>query len=87
MSVLFKSRKKKMLTWSVRKRAYFQLFFRVVYLYLRSRKFRALVKHSFRQRRLINSKYLLAVAKAYLLATNSRITILGFGPFVLPLNK
>jgi len=87
MDALFNNRKKKVLTWTIRKRAYFQLFFRLSAFYLRSPIFRTFVKHSIRHRRFINSRFVLASAKAYLLATNSRITIAGFRPFVLPHNK
>jgi len=87
MATLSINREKKIVTWTVRKRAYFQLFFRLLVLYLRSPIFRNLVKHSIRHRRSINSRFLLTGTKAYLLATNSRITISGFDSFILPLKR
>ena len=78
---------RKPVRWTVRRRAYPTLLFRLCVLYLRSPTFRAVVKVSIRHRRFINLRFLAFGTKGYLLATNSRITFSGFGYFVPPQNK
>jgi len=84
---LHKYRRKKSITWTVRWRAYPGLHLRFCVLYLHSSTFRSIVRLSIRNRRFINKRVLALGTKWYLLATNSRITIAGFGSFVLPHNK
>jgi len=84
---LSKHRRKKAVTWTVRRRAYPALLFRFCILYLRSPAFRSAVKLALRHRRIINLRLLTIGTRGYLLATNSRITITGFGSMVLPHNK
>jgi hypothetical protein len=67
--------------------AYPVLLLRMSILYLRSPAFRSFVRLCIRHRRFINMRLLAACTKGYLLATNSRITIAGFGSFVLPHNQ
>lgn len=81
---LLKRRRKKSITWTVRRRAYPALLFRLAVLYIRSPAFRSMVRFSIRHRRFINMRFFAVATKGYLLATNSRITIAGFGSFGLP---
>jgi hypothetical protein len=67
----------KFATWTIRRRAYPLLLLRFAILYLRSSTFRSMVKMSYRHRRRINWRLAASCTKAYLLATNSRITIAG----------
>jgi len=85
MIALLKTRKKKRMTWTVRKRAYLILLLRLSIWYLRSPVLRKFVILSLRHRRFVNTRFILLVTKGYLLATNSRITIHGSGAFVLPI--
>ena len=65
------------MTWTIRRRAYPLLALRFLVLYIQSRRFRSIVRLSYRQRHLINGRVALNSLKAYLLVTNSRITLAG----------
>jgi len=80
-------RKKITVTWSLRRRAYPALLLQIFILYLRSPGFRSFVRVALRNRRFLSMRFLAVGTRGYLLATNSRITISGFGSFVLPHNK
>jgi hypothetical protein len=80
-------RKKNPVTWTLRRRAYPALLLQLSILYLRSPGFRSFVRFTLRHRRFINMRLLAVGTRGYLFATNSRITISGFGAFVLPHNK
>lgn len=86
MIQLFSRRKKRTLSWTIRRRAYPLLVLQLAILYIRSSKFRALVRVSVRHRRAISINMLCKLAKGYLLVTNSRLTINGFAAFSLPKN-
>jgi len=83
----FRFRKKVTVAWRLRRRAYPALLLQIVVLYLRSAGFRSFVRFALRHRRFLNKRFLTVGTRGYLLATNSRITISGFGSFVLPHNK
>ena len=80
-------RRKMTVTWSLRRRAYPALLLQIFVLYLRSPGFRSFVRFALRHRRSLNMRVLAVGTRGYLLATNSRITISGFGSFGLPHNK
>ena len=79
MKNLFRNRKRKFLTWEVKRRAYPLLILRLSFLYLRSPTFRSVIRASRRHRKYIKAPILRKATKAYLLATNSRVTIAGIG--------
>lgn len=64
-------------TWTIRRRAYPLLLLRLTILYFRSASFRAIVRLSYRHRRCINWGLVRSCIRAYLFATNARITIAG----------